>query len=283
MSGFCGSWPEQDAVDAWLKKYGIVVTFNAAMELKKATTKFRIVQQERADKAEAALSAPSDRNAIIDRCAKEAVEYAHRCEANQWKPGADAGYDIAGYIDALKKESPQEGTGPISGLASTPSNRLPAETECVVVPLSLLRDVRHELGEHMAYAESAAILERVDAAILAAPSAVPAQNAELVKRLLQDAEWFSVSPSHEEHVEFWETRDLLREAADALSAIRNECHDAAEQEYGCFRAVKAERELKEALSAQVPTNVQCPECEIIFDARWRELSGKAQVPAEKTP
>ena len=38
--------------------------------------------------------------------------------------------------------------------------------------------------------------------------------------------------------------------ADALSRQRNECHDAAENEMGCFRAVQAERLLKEAISRQ---------------------------------
>lgn len=57
MNAAAGTWPEQNAVDAWLQKHGIDVDFKTAMELKNATTAFRIVQQERAEKAEAALAA----------------------------------------------------------------------------------------------------------------------------------------------------------------------------------------------------------------------------------
>ena len=40
---------------------------------------------------------------------------------------------------------------------------------------------------------------------------------DLVKRLRDDAEWYSVPPTHDDYQSYWETRDLLREAADALS------------------------------------------------------------------
>jgi hypothetical protein len=33
--------------------------------------------------------------------------------------------------------------------------------------------------------------------------------------------------------------------------------------------------------SETPQNVQCPECEIIFDAQWREKSGKAPLSATR--
>jgi len=68
-------------------------------------------------------------------------------------------------------------------------------------------------------------------------------NDSLIDRLRTDAEWFSVPSSHDNHGEMWETRDLLREAANALVAQNKPCTDAKEQEHGCLRAVKAENEL----------------------------------------
>lgn len=49
MSTSCaGTWPEQNAVDEWLKKHDIGVHFKIAMELKNAVTKYRLeVQKER--------------------------------------------------------------------------------------------------------------------------------------------------------------------------------------------------------------------------------------------
>ena len=41
MTAGC-SWPEQDAVDAWLKKHEIVVSRRAATELKDEVSKLRI-------------------------------------------------------------------------------------------------------------------------------------------------------------------------------------------------------------------------------------------------
>ena len=43
--GFGGTWPEQNAVDAWLEKHGVKVEFSAAMELKEAVTAYRIQVQ----------------------------------------------------------------------------------------------------------------------------------------------------------------------------------------------------------------------------------------------
>jgi len=68
-------------------------------------------------------------------------------------------------------------------------------------------------------------------------------NDSLIDRLRTDAEWFAVPSSHYYHNELWETRDLLREAANALVAQNKPCTDAKEQEHGCLRAVKAENEL----------------------------------------
>ena len=51
------TWPEQNAVDAWLEKHGIVVPFAVSMELKKAVTEYRIkVQNESTPTAPAAPS-----------------------------------------------------------------------------------------------------------------------------------------------------------------------------------------------------------------------------------
>ena len=36
--------------------------------------------------------------------------------------------------------------------------------------------------------------------------------------------------------------ELERELAEARAGMRDSCHDAAEEQYGCFRAVRAERE-----------------------------------------
>jgi hypothetical protein len=46
MCDCCGTWPEQNAVDAWLKKHGIEVDHKVSMELKDATTKYRIEVQD---------------------------------------------------------------------------------------------------------------------------------------------------------------------------------------------------------------------------------------------
>ena len=70
-------------------------------------------------------------------------------------------------------------------------------------------------------------------------------NDSLIDRLRTDAEWFAVPSSHYYHNELWETRDLLREAANALVAQNKPCTDAKEQGHGCYRAVKAENELAE--------------------------------------
>lgn len=43
------------------------------------------------------------------------------------------------------------------------------------------------------------------------------ERQELVRRLLVDAEWYDVPTSEEDYASYWETRDLLREAAAALS------------------------------------------------------------------
>lgn len=40
------TWPEQDAVDRWLKKHSLCVTFEQAMELKNSVTEYRIKIQE---------------------------------------------------------------------------------------------------------------------------------------------------------------------------------------------------------------------------------------------
>lgn len=42
------------------------------------------------------------RDRALEEAAQEAIAYAQRCEANHWKSGEDAGYDLAGYIRALK-------------------------------------------------------------------------------------------------------------------------------------------------------------------------------------
>jgi len=68
-------------------------------------------------------------------------------------------------------------------------------------------------------------------------------NDSLIDRLRTDAEWFAVPSSHDDHNELWETRDLLREAANALVAQNKPCTDAKEMGHGCYRAVKAENEL----------------------------------------
>ena len=53
-------------------------------------------------------------------------------------------------------------------------------------------------------------------------------NDSLIERLRTDAEWFSVPSSHDNHGEMWETRDLLREAADhPLVAHARTLFDAA--------------------------------------------------------
>jgi len=68
-------------------------------------------------------------------------------------------------------------------------------------------------------------------------------NDSLIDRLRDDAEWFAVQSSHDDHNELWETRDLLREAANALVAQNKPCTDAKEMGMGCYRAVVAEAEL----------------------------------------
>jgi hypothetical protein len=70
-----------------------------------------------------------------------------------------------------------------------------------------------------------------------------ASDTSLIERLRVDAEWFAVPSSHDNHNELWETRDLLREAANELAAQIEPCTDAKEQGHGCYRAVKAENEL----------------------------------------
>lgn len=40
------TWPEQDAVDAWLKKYGIKISRAATMELKQSVTRYRVERDE---------------------------------------------------------------------------------------------------------------------------------------------------------------------------------------------------------------------------------------------
>jgi hypothetical protein len=58
------SWPEQDAVDAWLDANGIEVSQSAAMALKVAVTEYRMkVQKERATPA--ALAASPEGQALI--------------------------------------------------------------------------------------------------------------------------------------------------------------------------------------------------------------------------
>ncbi len=57
MSEAC-TWPEQDAVDAWLEKHKIDVPFAAAMELKSAVTAYRIEVQDLPPTLAEALAVP---------------------------------------------------------------------------------------------------------------------------------------------------------------------------------------------------------------------------------
>jgi hypothetical protein len=54
------TWPEQDAVEAWLRKYGIKVSFEAALELKTAVTKPRILVQQALEAAQATSLTEAD-------------------------------------------------------------------------------------------------------------------------------------------------------------------------------------------------------------------------------
>ena len=47
-----GTWPEQDAIDLWLKKYNIALANKYTMELKKEVTKPRIEVQNQLTKAQ---------------------------------------------------------------------------------------------------------------------------------------------------------------------------------------------------------------------------------------
>ena len=58
----CGqTWPEQNAVDEWLKKYNISVDHKVAMELKNTVTKFRIKSDDRVRELEKLLNCGSEK------------------------------------------------------------------------------------------------------------------------------------------------------------------------------------------------------------------------------
>lgn len=71
------SWPEQDAVDAWLKKHNISVSNKQALELKKNVSKYRIQLQSEPIVWVTHISALRD---LLGRCLQQFEEHTESFE-----------------------------------------------------------------------------------------------------------------------------------------------------------------------------------------------------------
>jgi hypothetical protein len=80
MCDCCGTWPEQNAVDAWLKKHGIEVEHKVRLELKEVVTECRLRIQKERDGLRARLQAAETQVGMLREALDIAKEWCPECQ-----------------------------------------------------------------------------------------------------------------------------------------------------------------------------------------------------------
>jgi hypothetical protein len=80
MCDCCGTWPEQNAVDAWLEKHGIEVERKVRLELKEAVTECRLRIQKERDGLRARLQAAETQVGMLREVLNIAKEWCPECQ-----------------------------------------------------------------------------------------------------------------------------------------------------------------------------------------------------------
>jgi hypothetical protein len=79
MRDCCGTWPEQNAVDAWLEKHGIEVERKVRLELKEAVTECRLRIQEERDGLRARIAELEGQVRMLLTLLRNIEEFAVYC------------------------------------------------------------------------------------------------------------------------------------------------------------------------------------------------------------
>jgi hypothetical protein len=104
MCDCCGTWPEQNAVDAWFEKHGIEVEHKVRLELKEAVTECRLRIQKERDDLRARLQAAEARERALRECISNALPGAMfvSCEYRDHKD-ADPTFHCCNWNETVKQ------------------------------------------------------------------------------------------------------------------------------------------------------------------------------------